>query len=264
MLGRSVIEFGSGRGTDGCGAFEGPRGLIGCFSSGTRKRGCVVACLMGNFRARRTLMGQQNGMTEGRFLLGFVVVPKPTHSETQRLSRQRTHAELTAARHFVIVSLPMTPLVDASRCQHCGASGTCTTGNDGFSCARCKAVWAERDKLDSKGDYKGLVCSVCFGRGIAESSRVKWEYRFPAALALIFVLLTFLLLFLSKPIGIPSGEAMTFAGTLVGSITGFYFGGAKTGSNSTADHSAPNAPPAVDPVPAAVQARDDDAKVPAV
>lgn len=142
----------------------------------------------------------------------------------------------------MIHSIPMT-LLDASRCLHCGNGeklGTCTTGNDGLSCARCKAVWVERDKIDPSVDHKGLVCSVCWGRGIAESSRLKWEYRFPAALALIFVFFTFLLLFFSKRIGIDSGQAMTFAGTLIGSITGFYFGGAKVASSLTADHSTAN------------------------
>jgi hypothetical protein len=145
-----------------------------------------------------------------------------------------------------------TLLVDASQCQHCGTLGTCTTGNNGHSCARCKAVWVKEFGIDPGKEYKGLVCSVCRGRGIAESHRVKWEYRFPAVLALIFVFLTFMLLYFRQRIGIDPGLALTFAGTLIGSITGFYFGGAKTSSSSlTADHSGLKAP-IVTPSPATV------------
>ena len=79
----------------------------------------------------------------------------------------------------------------------------------------------------------GLVCSVCWGKGVAEPSQSKWEYRFPAVLAIIFVALGFgtLLVVFLVPL-LKSGadsqqfdKVLVFVSTLVGSVTGYYFGG---------------------------------------
>jgi hypothetical protein len=121
---------------------------------------------------------------------------------------------------------------DLANCQHCTMTGTCSSGDDGTSCNRCVAEWSERyDKRFEAGKaYKGLVCSVCWGKGVAEPSQRKWDYRFPAILAIIFVLFAFLLLFIGTQIGLPGEKSLPFVATLVGSITGFYFGGARRGN----------------------------------
>jgi hypothetical protein len=119
-------------------------------------------------------------------------------------------------------------------------------------------MWKKKDGLpkQDENEYKGLVCSVCHGRGLAESSRLEWEYRFPAILAGIFVTFAFFLLYFSKRMGVDPSQVLTFAGTIVGSITGFYFSGAKTPRSSTVGTGAsitsadtnPKAPPGTAPI----------------
>jgi hypothetical protein len=132
---------------------------------------------------------------------------------------------------------------DLANCQHCKMTGTCTT-DSGASCNRCVAVWRERypKHFDNSKIYKGLVCSVCWGKGLAEPSQRKWDYRFPAILAATFVVLAFLLLYLGDTIGLRADKSLPFVGTLVGSITGFYFGGAKRGETAKPASPAPQIP----------------------
>jgi hypothetical protein len=124
--------------------------------------------------------------------------------------------------------------MDFANCQHCKTTGTCCNGANGTACERCVAEWAQRYRghFESGKAYSGLVCSVCWGKGIAEPSQRKWDYRFPAILAAMFVVLAFSLLYLGNVIGLPADKSLPFVGTLVGSITGFYFGGSKRSSDS--------------------------------
>ena len=121
---------------------------------------------------------------------------------------------------------------DYVTCKHCNETGTCKNGKDGISCSRCTAYWAEAIKgFQSSGSESGLVCSVCWGKGIAEPSSSKWVYRFPAILAIIFVVLAFFLLVLFGWREYNHfDKLLVFVSTLVGSITGYYFGGEKAKS----------------------------------
>lgn len=117
-------------------------------------------------------------------------------------------------------------------CKHCGMSGTCRNGINDQSCARCVSFWHESIRaMPKQADSNGLVCSVCWGKGITELSQSKWEYRFPATLAIVFVTLgfgTLLTVFLLPPSGNDHDhfdKVLVFVSTLVGSVTGYYFGG---------------------------------------
>jgi hypothetical protein len=82
-----------------------------------------------------------------------------------------------------------------------------------------------RDKAFPKGGkHTGLVCSVCFGRGLAETASSQWDYRFPGILAIVFIAGAFGLLwyFTASP---HFDKILVFVSTLVGSVTGYYFGG---------------------------------------
>ena len=110
-------------------------------------------------------------------------------------------------------------------CKHCNESGTCRNGEGDASCDRCAAFWSGRDQQFPKtGKHTGLVCSVCMGRGLAETASSQWDYRFPGILAILFVGVAFGLLyyFNNSP---HFDKILVFVSTLVGSVTGYYFGG---------------------------------------
>lgn len=88
-------------------------------------------------------------------------------------------------------------------------------------------MWAgQKEGLIKNGSHVGLVCSVCWGKGLAELSSAKWNYRYPAILAIVFVLLGFLLLFVFAWRDYQHfDKLLVFVSTLIGSITGYYFGG---------------------------------------
>jgi uncharacterized membrane protein len=123
-----------------------------------------------------------------------------------------------------------TTLVDMTECLHCKKTGTCTSGPNGESCSRCVAYWQNRKEfLPDSGKTLGLVCSMCWGKGVAEISSSKWSYRYPAFLASAIVILAFALLFV---FGIWKTEhfdkTLVFVSTLIGSVTGYYFGGERS------------------------------------
>jgi hypothetical protein len=77
--------------------------------------------------------------------------------------------------------------------------------------------------------HTGLVCSVCFGRGLAETASSKWDYRFPGILAILFISVAFgLLYYFSNSAHFDT--ILVFISTLVGSVTGYYFGGERSRS----------------------------------
>jgi hypothetical protein len=124
--------------------------------------------------------------------------------------------------------------VDHVECQHCKHTGTCTNGLDGQSCLRCIAFWTKHKEFVSEsGKPIGLVCSVCWGKGSAELSSVKWNYRTPAYLAFVIVLFGFLILFV---FGWRHSEQfdklLVFVSTLIGSITGYYFAAKATAART--------------------------------
>jgi hypothetical protein len=92
--------------------------------------------------------------------------------------------------------------------------------------------------LDAYPDRTGIVCSVCWGKGIAEPSNQKWQYRFPAMLALLIILVALFLLiwYDRKP---EFDRIIVFVSTLVGSVTGYYFGGERRGASVLPKHKAP-------------------------
>jgi hypothetical protein len=121
---------------------------------------------------------------------------------------------------------------DFPTCCHCSKSGTCSNGDNDSSCERCIAKWRKeyqrkifgREYFTEQPAYRGLVCSVCRGKGVTEPTALKWERRFPFSLASGLTILGFLLLLLGKWVGLSAQEALPFVGTLLGSITGYYFG----------------------------------------
>jgi hypothetical protein len=124
---------------------------------------------------------------------------------------------------------------EMAKCLHCKESGTCTNGANGLSCARCVAFWQKRKECPAdSGQQTGLVCSICWGKGIAEVSSAKWTYRYPAFLASGFILLAFILLFIY---GLRENKehfdkVLVFVSTAIGSITGYYFGGERARATS--------------------------------
>jgi hypothetical protein len=116
-------------------------------------------------------------------------------------------------------------MIERISCLHCEKTGTCRNGVDGVSCATCSR------KGSRYGDHsdapKGLVCSVCEGRGSVEPFTLKLQNRFLPFFAMGFVVL--LLAFIAIAYFSNNGKGfetiLGFAGTLIGSITGYYFGG---------------------------------------
>jgi hypothetical protein len=124
-------------------------------------------------------------------------------------------------------------MADHVECKHCGQTGTCTNGPDRQSCGRCIAAWQPASPSTSTPartyPTEGLVCAVCNGTGVAELSSSKWDYRLPAALAILLILFAFTSIFVflawdDKDID----KVLVFAGTLIGSVTGYYFGGERS------------------------------------
>jgi hypothetical protein len=115
--------------------------------------------------------------------------------------------------------------MDLVPCAHCVTNGTCKNGLNQSGCAACQANWTERSgKFNDFPEKTGIICSVCWGRGLVEPSNQKWEYRFPAFLALLIIVVAFsLLLLFSNENGFD--KILVFVSTLVGSVTGYYFGG---------------------------------------
>ena len=97
----------------------------------------------------------------------------------------------------------------------------------------CITRWQQRGQLAANGPNNGLICSVCWGKGLIEAGAAKWNNRFPFILASGLVVFGFGLLLLAQNVGINTSQALTFVGTLLGSITGFYFGGATSRSGTT-------------------------------
>lgn len=118
--------------------------------------------------------------------------------------------------------------MDLVPCAHCRESGTCRNGPNEQGCALCQSTWLEHQgKHYTKDmDQTGIVCSVCWGKGLAEPSNQKWHYRFPAVLAFIIIVAAFsLLFFFANNDKGNFDKIVVFVGTLVGSVTGYYFGG---------------------------------------
>src|SRR2546427_3687796 len=122
-------------------------------------------------------------------------------------------------------------LPDFVNCQHCDMRGTCRNGLGGKSCGRCVAKWKNETTgyAGQENEQVGLVCSVCWGRGLTEPAALKWDKRFPFVLASGLVLLGFSVLLLGHFVELPPDKALPFVGTLLGSITGYYFGAEKAG-----------------------------------
>ncbi len=78
-----------------------------------------------------------------------------------------------------------------------------------------------------EGELTGLVCSVCYGRGVNEGSQTKWDYRFPLLLAAVLSACGFITLWVLRE-NVNFDKVLVFVSTLLASITGFYFGGERS------------------------------------
>ncbi|HEX8197533.1 MAG TPA: hypothetical protein VF571_15165 [Pyrinomonadaceae bacterium] len=122
-------------------------------------------------------------------------------------------------------------------CKHCDETGTCKNRLDGSSCARCRAYWVSAIKnYQPQETESGLVCSVCWGKGVTEPTSTKWQNRFTPILASVFVVFAFVLI---AGFGIWAevgsfDKVLVFASTLIGSITGYYFGGERAAGREVA------------------------------
>jgi hypothetical protein len=109
-------------------------------------------------------------------------------------------------------------------CAHCKTTGVCSNGENGAACAVCANTGGKFH--DYSKFPKGLVCSVCDGRGGVEPFSLKLQNRFLPYFAMGFVSILLLFLIYALHLGIPQFDKVVgFAGTLIGSITGYYFGG---------------------------------------
>ena len=104
-------------------------------------------------------------------------------------------------------------------CAHCEGTGTCTT--DALeSCAVC--CRESKVKLGSKQ----IVCSVCGGLGVAETTTSRMRNRIVPTLAILIAYFSLVLVWFSMFLRTELfSEVLAFSATLVGSITGYYFGG---------------------------------------
>jgi hypothetical protein len=73
----------------------------------------------------------------------------------------------------------------------------------------------------------GLVCSVCYGKGVNQGSQTKWDYRLPLLLAAFLSVCGFITLWALRENG-NFDKVLVFVSTLLASITGFYFGGERS------------------------------------
>lgn len=122
--------------------------------------------------------------------------------------------------------------MDLVPCAHCTNTGSCKNATGGTGCARCQAFWASREeRLETFLDRTGIVCSVCWGKGVAEPSNQKWQYRFPAMLALLIIVVAVFLLLWFRGEKEAFDRILIFVSTLVGSVTGNYFGGERRGAS---------------------------------
>lgn len=101
---------------------------------------------------------------------------------------------------------------------------------------------------------------MCRGTAQAELSSSKWNYIFPAILALTFVAAGFLVIFVFKGSD-EFKQALPFVSTLVGSVTGYYFGARGVGTK--APSKVPSKAPTKDPDkgPGKPHLDDDSAKI---
>lgn len=118
-------------------------------------------------------------------------------------------------------------MVPREVCKHCGTSGTCTNGSGGDSCAVCAKPGMFRDY---SGTPKGLICSVCHGRGSVEPFSLQLQNRFVPffAGALVTALFGVVVVTLFVEGGQHFDKVIGFAGTMIGTITGYYFGGKRS------------------------------------
>jgi len=108
--------------------------------------------------------------------------------------------------------------IHLEKCAHCGGTGTCASGPDGQSCAKC----SKRFVFFKYSPSTGLVCSVCKGEGHIEPMGSRFIYRTGPMLA-IYIMATaiMIIIFGTKE---HFSEVLAFLGTLTGAVTGFYFG----------------------------------------
>ena len=105
-------------------------------------------------------------------------------------------------------------------CQHCGETGTCTSGPDGAGCAVCM----KKNELRKAASSIGISCGSCGGLGKAEPMTERMNNRLPAILSIVIVgcLISFsfaLAVYENKYFP----EYLAFSGTLLGGIVTFYF-----------------------------------------
>lgn len=107
---------------------------------------------------------------------------------------------------------------NAMPCAHCNSTGTCSSGENNYSCAVC----VKYNKLKNDTSHKGLICSVCKGLGAGEIKSDRINNIITPFLAVVIVY--FVLFIISINMNNSNlDKLLIFGGTLIGSITGYYF-----------------------------------------
>lgn len=66
-------------------------------------------------------------------------------------------------------------------CAHCRASGTCSAGESGASCAYC----VSKAELEAKKQYWDVTCATCWGVGKIDSATNSMRHRTPLSRAAV-------------------------------------------------------------------------------
>ena len=116
--------------------------------------------------------------------------------------------------------------VNLYECFHCKGEGTCSSGENGNSCASC----IKRSELKGSTFY-GLLCGSCGGIGKAEPLTERMNKRLAPMLAIILVVSLLALIFWAAFANSTHfSELLAFSSAIIGSVAGFYFSGKGNGT----------------------------------
>lgn len=113
------------------------------------------------------------------------------------------------------------------KCEHCGGTGTCEKGKDGFSCRDCAKksyILAFLRKKETLESNKGLICHACEGSGEFDPRTKRLHQNIRPILGLFIIIASLLLIKdLSGQQNKYFEQVLPFLAGLVGSVTTYYF-----------------------------------------